>query len=452
MYCSKCGKTIKNESRFCVYCGGKIGTDNIETVQDVVSRDEKNDVVVNKRKTRLWITRIWVSIFIIGILTYVITIIGDKKSEIKGRYYQVFEGRLTDYYIDFKGNGIAEADNGMKLLYKQTGDILEISEASYGEEIIYYECIDGVLYCMEYPEKAYYPEDMIENMEEFEAYESDRIENATDSDITNFSSSEEDETVFDIVEESIHNDEMVADIETVDNDFRIEGDGYKTSEEAVLAYLKAFREGDVRAILETFAIETFAEEFVLEDYINSVGVYFRDWNEHRMLMLPPSNEFAIGQNIAIRCGALAEKMHGQYLYICLPNLPFNEMDYMSIEEIDGGARSIVSELGNPKHIQKINSLEFVEFVELIELNDRLPVYLESVISESRGVANVDEMGYECAKVIMNGEEYFFFMQTARYNDMWFNYELGGLLGTICNVESEWGGFICCEEYWERNGS
>ena len=62
MYCSKCGKTIKNESRFCVYCGEKIGTDNIETVQDVVSRDEKNDVVVNKRKTRLWITRIWVSI------------------------------------------------------------------------------------------------------------------------------------------------------------------------------------------------------------------------------------------------------------------------------------------------------------------------------------------------------------------------------------------------------
>jgi len=41
MYCSKCGKKIPENSKFCRYCGGAIDTHKIETIADT---EKKRDV------------------------------------------------------------------------------------------------------------------------------------------------------------------------------------------------------------------------------------------------------------------------------------------------------------------------------------------------------------------------------------------------------------------------
>lgn len=211
MYCGKCGKTVKDGARFCVYCGeliDQIDQKTIENASYISDENERYTIANRKRKINIHLLILPILIFIVIIF---ICVVGYNKSKVKGKYYEIFEGKYTGNYVDFKSNGIAEDNDGHKFLYRQNGDIVEIWEASYDEEIIYYECIKGVLYCMEYPEKTLHPEDLIDVLEnnDYEQEEENNVlgpqineSNERSGNIINTQSEEEDDVLDTQINES----------------------------------------------------------------------------------------------------------------------------------------------------------------------------------------------------------------------------------------------------------
>ena len=170
MYCSNCGKEIVNKSRFCPYCGANIGMDNIETVKSISSNEIKENYAKPSRKRTIDVPLL---IFWTLTLTIVICVcvVSYNKRQLKGRYYEIDNGIYTGRYIDFKDNGIAE-DPVNQYFYEQEEDIVAIWDGSAMGEVVYYEYINGVLYCMGFAERAFYPEYMIEKMDDLKTYDS----------------------------------------------------------------------------------------------------------------------------------------------------------------------------------------------------------------------------------------------------------------------------------------
>ena len=52
---------------------------------------------------------------------------------------------------------------------------------------------------------------------------------------------------------------------------KVEGNGYNSPEEALLAYAEALKTGNVDNILSTFAVETYVERFDLAEYWDNIG-------------------------------------------------------------------------------------------------------------------------------------------------------------------------------------
>ena len=68
-------------------------------------------------------------------------------------------------------------------------------------------------------------------------------------------------------------------------EFRYEGDGYATADEAAVAYANAFARGDVMGMLSTFAVESYVDHFDSEAYLSYIRIY-RPTNAQAMLPLP----------------------------------------------------------------------------------------------------------------------------------------------------------------------
>ena len=74
---------------------------------------------------------------------------------------------------------------------------------------------------------------------------------------------------------------------------RIEGPGFYSAEDAVLAYLDAFSNADLEAMIATFAIESFAENYDLEMTIERMMAYSPIYEQR----FPSSNRFTTSINI-----------------------------------------------------------------------------------------------------------------------------------------------------------
>lgn len=92
----------------------------------------------------------------------------------------------------------------------------------------------------------------------------------------------------------------------------MEGIGFGTAEEAAAAYTRAWKQGDVNAMLQCFAIESLVDHINIQAYLEAVGrtlVSF-DWAER---VIPVTGELSRQLLIACRWGNLARKEQRAYV-------------------------------------------------------------------------------------------------------------------------------------------
>lgn len=224
---------------------------------------------------------------------------------------------------------------------------------------------------------------------------------------------------------------------------RYEGEGFDTPQEAVKAYLNAFKNQEVDEMLSTFAIETYVERFNLALYIERLGLYKTGLD---MQLLPNNSSFAEDVNRMERCRTLTYGMYRQYLVISESQIEYLDNGMIALSEMNGGAEGFVEDLGKCGDWVKIRNMEIGGFYTLELLGENVADAYRSETNinnkeKYRKAIGADELESVAIEVIVNEQRYIFFMETARYGNKWFNLDFSGNLGSMMGVMSSYAGFM-----------
>ena len=212
------------------------------------------------------------------------------------------------------------------------------------------------------------------------------------------------------------------------NDRRIEGSGYATAEDAVSAYLEAFCNADIEAMLSTFAVETFAENYDLEAQIERVQAYMITLQQS----LPSNNQFTTRLNIQRRQGQIADAIRFQYMSIFIPNA-INDGQITRIDDKQA-ARNFIKTLGDQSYYDSMRMLKIVGFISPGRLHDMYTSEQnQRNIDKTMEIIGAQRLENVVARVKINHQIYLFCFDVARYGEKWYIHSLGGNIGALLGI-------------------
>jgi hypothetical protein len=221
-------------------------------------------------------------------------------------------------------------------------------------------------------------------------------------------------------------------------DSRIEGSGFASGEDAVSAYLEAFKNGDIDGMISTFAIETHIENLDLE-----VSVERASSNQMIFSLRHLSdNQFIIGLNTKQRQGFIADSIGSMYMSLFLPDalnegrtLYFNDNQEMLsfIRMMQDQSQSGYLSMG---------TITFLDFVPPSRL-DNMYTYetTQQRNDEISDVLGADDFKSVVARVDIDNQTFLFCFGVVRHGDSWYINSLGGTIGTLLGIPHFAGGVI-----------
>lgn len=219
---------------------------------------------------------------------------------------------------------------------------------------------------------------------------------------------------------------------------KIEGNGFDSPEEAVLAYLEGLKNCDANAMVESFAIETFAENFDLHAQL--------EWKLRAMPNLynnttPFGEETTAGK----RHGDVALTVQRTILKFCLTDTEYEALTQgSSVAFIAAESRigydmidDFIDLLTDPDVEEAFSEMEIGDFLEAEDLmhDGAQETYNSRPAKEHRRIQET-VYGYEeivpiAIEVEIGGEDYVFLMSVAEFDGKWYNFEVDvGFLGII----------------------
>lgn len=220
---------------------------------------------------------------------------------------------------------------------------------------------------------------------------------------------------------------------------RLEGAGYDKPEEAVEAYLEALKDGNLEAMLSTFAIETYVEHYDIEEVIESSG----GLSFNMSLTLKPIDEYTESINIARRQGELVNNsFYPLYWHLNDMGEYFGTpMAFREGREFDS-TEDFRDELMEPDWMDQLSELKYGKVKLLEDFED----VLEEADSDDREIYEAeveakceklgcDELKCVAVEVEFDGEEYYFGMDVGRYGDKWYNCTPGGVSSYFWDIDS-----------------
>ena len=219
------------------------------------------------------------------------------------------------------------------------------------------------------------------------------------------------------------------------NDHRIEGSGYASAEDAVSAYLEAFKNADVEGMLSTFAVETYVENFDLEAVIMSDNAYYREYIQS----FPSDSKFAIELNTHQRQYQIAQTIIRQYFSVFIPTLV--DEQFISFADTQE-ARRFINSLNNQSNFESMHSMSVLGFISPSRLID----YFSSedyhrFIDHQSDIASAQGLESIVARVEIKNQVYLFCFDVACYEEIWYIYQSGGFTGSILGLYVTSGGVV-----------
>lgn len=209
---------------------------------------------------------------------------------------------------------------------------------------------------------------------------------------------------------------------------QLEGEGFASSEEAVTAFLTGLKEHNMSAMKSTFAIETYAEHIDVNTLIERLGSY-----HNKIGWVPNDTEFALQCNILKREDNVLQELMNLYMTLIKCDVAVGENVGMTVpykkEEMD--LTDFVENLfpGNKNTLditfdvnQTIPEDVNDDFLKLQEVYDKMYAHIQP-----------DDLKPICVFLRVDDEEYLLYMDTVLYEDRWYIAELGGFLGSLCDI-------------------
>lgn len=230
--------------------------------------------------------------------------------------------------------------------------------------------------------------------------------------------------------EAVNYDSATEDFLTEDEALRYEGEGYASPEEAVSAYLEAFRDKDIKRMLSTFAIETLMDHFQFDTYIERMSMF-----NPLFYYLPGDSEYTKAVNIESRRAHLAIYIGYAYGSLYAP-----DYDWSKTEALKGRtAQEFVDDYFRDEDF--MDKIELTgEFIDPVQAS---PHYAGESIQRSIAIQSKeyepDEIQDRIAVLKIDGVEYIQCMSTIRYGDKWYNLNLSGYIGNVLGLYATRGG-------------
>ena len=222
------------------------------------------------------------------------------------------------------------------------------------------------------------------------------------------------------------------------NAAKVEGKGYKTAEEAALAYAEALKTGDVNKVLATFAIETYVENYDLEEFIDRMNAYTPVPGAE--IMMESTDEYTTQVNLINRQATITRYL--SYMYLSMADCEMTGMPIvLGIGEYDD-ASDLVDDLTNEDWMEILADMEIGDVLGMDEFLDKDQMDLvEEDLEKSYDYLGCDEIQSVAVEVTLDGDDYYLFVDVACYDGVWYNYKPYGTLAVITGASPYTGGLF-----------
>jgi hypothetical protein len=217
----------------------------------------------------------------------------------------------------------------------------------------------------------------------------------------------------------------------------IEGAGYDSPEEAAEAYLEALKDQDLDAMLATFAVESYVENFDFEAGIERLNSY-NPFNSY--LPYPNTGDYTKQLNIATRRDQIAGQISWQYLTY---NVPEALNDGMTVTfEDEATMQDFISDFEKDTENYIFEDLTITGAMPPEDLTD---LYLKEKnqknIARWANVIGVGEEGVVNVVITFeaDGKTWVFCPQIVKYDDKWYLEALTGNLSNLLGLQIGSGG-------------
>ena len=203
---------------------------------------------------------------------------------------------------------------------------------------------------------------------------------------------------------------------------RLEGDGFSSPEDAVLAYLDAMNRGDVPGMLSTFALETYAEHTDPLFYFEMIGVF----NPKTNYYLPCSDDFSRSLVASDRAGFLSRYMlsgWASYAGDFTANIPIRTNEEILAVQDQFRYSPLNSIAGNVSFTGWLDPLSATKG-SLAE-----PQYGASTVADMI-LSGADDEALVTAQFTVCGFPALLPMRCVRYGDRWYNDWPGGQIANM----------------------
>jgi len=216
----------------------------------------------------------------------------------------------------------------------------------------------------------------------------------------------------------------------------IEGPGFATPEDAAKAYLIALKNQDVDAMVSTFAVESYADNYDLEAMVERLKSYLPSYE----IRLPGTNDYNRQLNIASRRNQLASVITNQYMY------------YNAAAELNGYDPTILMEEDEiqdffNKFERDMKNYVFADLKvgDVLQPEDVSDLYM--AIDNQQNIAkqakvfgvSADDIANVAVEFSADGQKWLFCPQAIRYNGKWYLQSQMGNLAYLLGMNIYTGG-------------
>lgn len=217
---------------------------------------------------------------------------------------------------------------------------------------------------------------------------------------------------------------------------RVEGTGYPTPEEALLAYADALKAGDIDGMLSTFCVETYCERFDTEAYLEELGIV----NPVMPIYVSANGDpFLERLNRETRQDEIVDNIVRQFRTVALLGTEFQELNtglILKADEVDPG--ELLALLGDSAPLSSMSVEELVPMEDLIGRSMEDEIIAKNVVRRLSWYG-ADEMACTALRVQIRGESWLLTMDAVRYGDRWYNVNSMGMIAAILGFSTSTGG-------------
>ena len=211
-----------------------------------------------------------------------------------------------------------------------------------------------------------------------------------------------------------------------------EGPGSASSEDAVSTYMNGLASVDVGAMVSSFAVETFVDNFDFLAYLERLGVYSATITP---VVMPAETPFARALGIERRHGDVTNQILFQFLALADPELEPTEQvlltDDVTPEDFSGSLASAVGAV----ELAEVGSFTFVPMADVDPGSADLyeSAQNQANLETVRQMFGADEMTDLVVRFPVSDQEYFAFFSVVRYGDAWWVQQLGGNFANLLGI-------------------